>query len=184
LRWKLIVGILSGITLLLGAAGTAAYFAIKERLYSEFDRSLVQRTVLLASMIEEDAGVIIIEWLENGSSPPGHQPGVDYFAIWTKHSSEPLAASTGLGKGTLPRFGGSFGNPELRNVVLPGNRAARCAGIEFDVRRGLRNEDDADEKSSSGIAGRAATASAGTIVQLVIAKVDTVGPTLRRFSGR
>ena len=98
LRWQLIVGILSGITLLLATGGTAAYFAVKERLYSEFDRSLVQRTVLLASMIEQDAGAIKIEWLENGNSPPGHQPGIDYFSVWMKDRSEALAASGDLAR--------------------------------------------------------------------------------------
>ena len=69
LRWRLVVGILSGVTLLLGAGGTLAYFNIKERFYAEFDRSLVQRAVLLASMIEEDAGVI--KMARKRKRPPG-----------------------------------------------------------------------------------------------------------------
>lgn len=170
LRWKLIVGILSGITLLLAAGGSIAYFAIRERLYSEFDRSLIQRTVLLASMIEEDAGAIKIEWLENGNSPPSHQPGIDYFSVWTRDGSEPLAASADLEKGSLPRFGGSLAHPEVREITLPNGRPARCAGVEFDVQRGLRDE----EGSTSTPAATSATA----IVQVVIAKLDTVGPTL------
>ncbi len=180
LRWKLIVWILGGFTLLLGTGGTVVFFAIKERLYAEFDRNLVQRTVLLASMIESDRGAVKIEWLENGTSPPGHQPGVDYFSVWTKDSADPLAASPDMGTGWLPRFGGSFDQPEVRSVVLPGGQPARCAGIEFDVRRGLRNEDDADEKNSGDSAAPAAvTEQPGPkIVQLVIAKVDTVAPTL------
>jgi len=178
LRWKLIVGILSGLTVLLGVGGAFTYFAVKKQLYSEFDRSLVQRTVLLASMIEPDAGAVKIEWLENGTSPPGHQPGVDYFSVWTKESADPLAASLDLEPGGLPRFGGSFTDPELRNVVLPGGRPARCVGIEFEVERGLRNEDDAGETRSSAPAGDAAAQASPTIVQVVIAKVDTVAPTL------
>jgi len=178
LRWQLIVGILSGITLLLATGGTAAYFAVKERLYSEFDRSLVQRTVLLASMIEQDAGAIKIEWLENGNSPPGHQPGIDYFSVWMKDRSEALAASGDLEKGSLPRFGGSFTHPELRDVVLPGDRPARCAGIEFDVHRGLRNESGSEEERSEAGAGDAPATPATAMVQVVIAKLDTVAPTL------
>jgi signal transduction histidine kinase len=177
LRWKLVVGILSGITLLLAAGGTAAYLAVRERLYAEFDRGLVQRTVLLASMIEHDAGGIKIEWLENGNSPPGHQPGLDFFSVWTKERSEALAASPDLEKGSLPRFGGSFAHPELREAVLPGSRPARCAGIEFDARRGLRHEEGGEEKGSEILAGDAA-APATSIVQVVIAKLDTVAPTL------
>jgi two-component system heavy metal sensor histidine kinase CusS len=129
-------------------------------------------------MIEQDAGAIKIEWLENGTNPAGHQPGIDYFSLWTNESSEALAASPDLEKGSLPRFGGSFAHPELRDAELPGRRLVRCAGIEFDVRRGLRNEDDADEKSSNATAGEAAPSPGTAIVQLVIAKVDTVAPTL------
>src|SRR4030095_10566693 len=104
LRWKLVAGILGGMTVLLGAGGTVAYFNIRQQLYAEFDRSLVQRTVLLASMIEQDAGAIKIEWLENGTSPPGHQPGIDYFSVWTKERSDALAASPDLERGSLPRL--------------------------------------------------------------------------------
>lgn len=173
LRWKLIVGILSGMTLLLGLGGGAAYFAIKKRLYAEFDRSLIQRTVLLASMIEPDGGTIKIEWLENGNSPPGHQTGIDYFSVWTKERSEALAASPDLEKGSLPRFGGSFADPELRDVMLPGGRPARCVGIEFEAHRGLR-----DEERLESVASDVATPPTATIVQVVIAKLDTVAPTL------
>jgi signal transduction histidine kinase len=134
LRWKLVAGILSGMTLLLGAGGTVAYLNIKQRLDTEFDRSLVQRAVLLASMIEQDAGAIKIEWLENGNSPPGHQPGIDYFSVWKKERSEALAASPDLENGSLPRSGGSFAHPELRDIKLPGDRAARCAGIDLCAR--------------------------------------------------
>jgi signal transduction histidine kinase len=175
LRWKLVLGTLSGLTLLLAAAGTAAYLAVRERLYSEFDRNLIQRTVLMASMIEHDASGIKIEWLETGNSPPGHQPGMDYFSVWTKGRNEALAASPDLEQGSLPRFGGSFAHPELRHLVLAGKRPARCAGIEFDVRQGLRSEDGDDRLATAGIA----VAPPGeTIVQVVIARLDTVAPTL------
>jgi signal transduction histidine kinase len=176
LRWKLIVGILSGMTLLLGLGGAAAYLTIKKKLYAEFDRSLVQRTVLLASMIEHDASGIKIEWLENATSPPGHQPGLDYFSIWTWENSETLAASPDLERGILPRFGGSFANPEVREVKLPGDRRVRCAGIAFDARKGLRGEDDADDRPNA--VADAEKTTDPLIVQLVVAKVDTVMPTI------
>lgn len=177
LRWKLIVGILSGITLLLGVGGTAVYFHIKQRLYAAFDQSLVQRTVLLASMIERDAGVIKIEWLETGTTPPGHEPGMDFFSVWTKDKSQALAESPELEKGSLPRFGGSFAYPEVRAITLLDGRAARCAGVEFDVRQGLRHDVGAAQESLPTAAGHAASPDAA-MVQLVIAKLDTVAPAL------
>jgi signal transduction histidine kinase len=178
LRWKLILGILCGITLVLAVGGTLVYLTIKERLYEEFDRSLVQRTVLMASMIEPDANSVQIEWLENGTNPPGHRLGTDYFSVWTKGHDETLAASLDLEAGSLPRFGGSFEHPEVRAVTLPDGRPARCAGIEFEVRQGLRGEDDADEASSVPSTSTTGQGPTEAVVQLVIAKVDTVAPTL------
>jgi two-component system heavy metal sensor histidine kinase CusS len=170
-------GTLGGISLLLGAGGTMAYLAIQKQLYAEFDRSLVQRTVLLASMIERDADAIKVEWLESGSSPPGHQPGMDYFSVWLKQSNAAFAASADLEQNSLPRFGGTFAQPELRDVVLPGGRVARCAGIEFEAGRGLRDEESDGERPNAALA-KAATPPRSMVVQLVIAKVDTVAPTL------
>jgi two-component system heavy metal sensor histidine kinase CusS len=172
LHWKLTAGILSGIAVLLGASGTAAYLRIRQRLYADFDRDLIQRTVLLGSMIELDAGGVRIEWLETGSNAPGHRPGVDYFSVWAEGSRKALAASPDLEEGSLPRLGGSFAHPKLREVVLTGGKLARCAGIEFDARRGLRNEDDADERRAT------AAPENPVMVQLVIARLDTIAPML------
>ena len=47
LRWKLIVAILTGITLVLALGGTFAFVKIKQRLYADFDQSLFQRAVAL-----------------------------------------------------------------------------------------------------------------------------------------
>ena len=49
LRWKLIVGILTGITFALALGGTFAFVKIKKRLYADFDQSLFQRAVALKS---------------------------------------------------------------------------------------------------------------------------------------
>jgi signal transduction histidine kinase len=178
LRAKLVLGILSSLALLLGVGGAVAYFAIKKRLYSEFDRSLVQRAVLLASMIELDGGTIKIEWLESEGNPSGHQTGADYFSVWKKDGNDPLASSPTLKSGSLPRFGGSFAHPALREVTLPDGRAARCVGIEFDVDQGLRDDDDAEESRTDTTADSAAAPPGATTVQLVIAELDTVAPTL------
>lgn len=178
LRSQLTVGILSGMILLVGAGGVAAYIVIQRRLYSEFDRGLLQRAVLLASMIEEDAGAIKIEWLENGQTLPAPLPDGDYFSVWTQEQGDPLAASPGLDRESLPRFGGSFAQPELRQVILPGGLAGRGAGIQFDVRRGLRNDRPADARLREEAREEAASAADARIVTLVIAKADTVASSL------
>jgi two-component system heavy metal sensor histidine kinase CusS len=166
----------AAITLLLGVGSSAAYFVIKRRLYMEFDRSLVQRTVLMAAMIESDDGAIRIEWLEQSDRPPGHRPGSDYFAVWVEGNGEPLAASEDLSAQGLPRLSGTFARPEVREIILPGGRPGRCAGVRFDVGQGLRNEEDSLAEQLA--AGDRTEAAEPRMVQLVVAELDTVSPTL------
>jgi hypothetical protein len=123
LRWKLLVGLLGGISLLLSAAGAVGYMALKERLVKETDRALTERALSLAAMIENEAGRLQVEWLEQENDPPQHLAGIDYFALWRKSSGEVVAASPDLHGLTLPRFGGPLAKPELRDsspaLMLP-----------------------------------------------------------------
>jgi two-component system heavy metal sensor histidine kinase CusS len=178
MRWKLIAGLMAGLTVLLGASGTIAYFHIKRGLSAQFDRSLVQRASSLAAMIDDEAGVIRIEWLEEGNDPPGHLRGIDYFSVWRKESGELLAASLDLKGQSFPRFGGPPAAPELRDVSLPGNRAGRSVGIEFHARFEAGPDDDGlDERWRTGT-GDPAGRPKGALLQLVVANVDSVAPTL------
>ncbi len=178
LRWKLIVGILTGITLLLAVGGAVAYLNTKERLRTEFDRSLVQRAVSLAAMIEEEAGRLQIGWLEIQNNPPGHLAGIDYYSVWKKENGEVVTASLDMNGEGLPRFGGPLAKPELRDIILPGNRSGRCVGIEFEAHRGLPGVIDDDDEPGIARAGDEAKPQGPLVVQLVIAKADTVAPTL------
>jgi signal transduction histidine kinase len=165
---------------LLIAGASVTYFAVRKELYAEFNRSLIQQAVLLASMIERDGDEIKVEWLEHGSIPPGHKPGTDYFSLWVDGSNGVLAASAELGAVRLPRMGGTFAQPELREVMLPGGQSGRSVGINFDLDQPLRDEESA-EKATESKAGNSAQASpaAATTGQLVLARVDNVAPILQ-----
>jgi signal transduction histidine kinase len=128
-------------------------------------------------MIEDEAGVVAIEWLEQENDPSRHLQGLDYFTVWRKDSGAVLATSAGPTPGDiLPRFGGPVTQPELRDVTLPGGDPGRAAGVEFNARRGVRDEEDVTE-ASAGPAPVADPLDSG-LVQLVIAMADTVTPTL------
>ena len=74
--------------------------------------------------------------------------------------------------------------PQLREITLPGGDPARCAGVEFNLRHSLRGEDEAegddDDDGGTPAGGSAGGTPAATspVVQLVIARIDTVAPTL------
>jgi len=173
LRWRLFAGSVAAFTLLLGGGGALAYIGIKERLYASFDRSLVQRAVSLIPMIKEEEGVIEIDWLEYRPHPPGHQEGTDRYAIWKKAANELLAQSDEAATTDLPRTGGPPDRPVVAELPLPDGSAARRVGIEFHARIDLEGENgepiEVKEK--------------GPAIQMVLARKDTVQPTLGAIRG-
>ncbi len=177
LRGRLIVGILSGITLLLGGGGAVAYLKIKERLYSEFNRSLIQRGLSFTDFVELDKGKIDIKRLDKVPVPPGHVKGVDYLHMCVK-DGETLVAVGDWMTVPLPRFGGSMDAPEVRELALPDGKRGRGVGIEFHARVDLTKPEKAER-----IARGETLEPKGPLIQLVFAKVDTVAPTLAGIKG-
>lgn len=178
LRWKLIAGILASLTFLLGSGGMVTYFNIKQRLYAEFDRHLVQRAALLAAMIEEEEGIVHIEWLEEKNDPLGHLRGIEYFSVWNQKTGELLAASRELHGDPLPALGGLPSVPQVRAVILPDDRPGRCAGLEFNANREWRGDEEAPPGTTAEEQDRSQAAASETRVQLVVAQADTVQATL------
>jgi signal transduction histidine kinase len=168
---------MAALTLLLGTGGAAAYLLIRGRLYLEFDRTLAQRTVLMAAMIESEDGAIRIEWLEQGDLPAGHRLDSDYFIVWVEGSPAPLARSMGLSTDALPLLAGTLAEPEVRRISLPDGRRGRCAGVRFDIQQGLRSDEDmsGEARPERPITGDNRDSQ---IVQLTVAEPDTVRPTL------
>ena len=181
LRRRLIVGILAGAALALGLGSILAFVITKERLHAELDRSLSQRAVSLAGLITVEAGILQIGWLEQGNEPPGHAVGTEYFRVMDKTTGEVLAVSKELTDWELFSFGGSLEQPELGSVKLPGYRPGRCASVEFFAALDVEDETDREDNEPVGAALTGAATETGAqlpLVQLVFARVDTVGPTM------
>ena len=172
LRGRLIAGSLCGITLLLGGGGTVAYLRIKERLYAEFNRSLVQRGLSFTDFVEVDKGKIDVKRLDKVPFPPGHVNGADYLHMCVK-DGETLVAVGDWMTVPLPRFGGSMEAPEVREVALPHGKQGRAVGIEFHARVDLTKLEKAER-----MARGETLEPKGPLIQVVFAKVDTVAPTL------
>ena len=131
LRWRLVIGILAGISLVAAIGGYTAYSVIRSGLYEEFDRGLVERAIATASFIEMDEGRVKIEWLDDGLDyPRGHDPASDFLQVWNA-TGEVLAVSREMGDLPLPRIGGTLESPTIRKIRLPGGREGRCAGMQF-----------------------------------------------------
>lgn len=177
LRGRLLVRLLTGANLLLAAGCVLVWFHIREKLYSEFDRNLAERAVNLAAMIEVEEDQVAMEWLESGSpaAGQGHLAGIDYFTVRLKENGAVLAGSPDLGDHSLPILRGTFARPELENVSLPGGRAGRCAGIEFEApRAGPDDDDDFDPGARPRGANPPAEPPRPVIVQIAVARIDPV----------
>ena len=133
LRWRLVIGILAGISLIAAIGGYTAYSVIRSGLYEEFDRGLVERAIATASFIEMDEGRVKIEWLDDGLEyPRGHDPASDFLQVWNA-TGEVLAVSREMGDLPLPRIGGTLQSPTIRKIRLPGGREGRCVGMQFSA---------------------------------------------------
>lgn len=178
LRSKLIVGILSGMALLLVVGGVATYQTAKRRLYAEFDNDLVERIRLLAGLVELEHDMLEIPWLESETGPTSPIAGIDYFAVWTGNDPRPIAASPHLVGFSLPRLPGTLAQPALQVMVLADGTSLHCAGVQFDAIINLHKEDASEEDEPDEPPDGLAIDPAQPRVQLVVAKEDRVAPTL------
>ena len=199
LKTQLIVGILTGITLLLGAGGTAAYAHIKTRLYEEFKENLEQRVESLAALTEVEfktlddveTARLNADWLEDGTAPPGHDEDTEYYTVWVDETGQELDASKTLGDATLPRLRGSIDDPAFQFINLPGAKPGLCIGFVWRAAIDWEIDDDEEIVEFEGIQlgegwqdhfrgfDPAAPGNVeGPLVRMVFARVDTVGATL------
>src|SRR5262245_15733145 len=172
LRWKLVAGILTGITFVLALGGTCAFLEIRSRLYADFDQNLFQRATALKFSVQQDKGRIAVGRLDKPANLLGHEPGIDYFHVYQKDTEKLVVSSEGA-ETPLPKFGGPLDKPEFREVMLPGGKHGRSVGIEFNARVELTKK-----QKAARIASGETSEPIGPLFQLVLAKVDGVAPIL------
>jgi signal transduction histidine kinase len=185
LRLRLFAGILGGVTVLLAAGAAATYFQIRRWLYAEFDRGLAQRASALASFIEEDEGLVEVGWYERDPQPPGHEPGATFFEL-SVYRGKSLLASEELAGSGLPRLGAVGQGLAFGSAELPGGKPGRAAGLVFSARdraetsAPTNGRGEGDGTPSPEEAAEAARGVPEVVLQMVVARVDSVAGILAR----
>ena len=151
LRLQFIVSLIVLISMLLGLAGWIVFKRIKHQLYADADLQLIQRAESMVSMIEIEAGHVVVEWLEEGLVPPGHLEGLDYFTLWNAQDGAVLLNVSGAGSFPLPKLEVTKDAPMVDTIYLPDERMARAVVHSF---KPSIDEDDQEEPTEEEVAAR------------------------------
>ena len=133
--------LLLGGTLLLGAAGFIIHWQVRRALTSEFDATLRARAQSLVALTEQKQGQANLEFTGEIMPQFERADGPEVFLLRTASGQE-IERSASLGKATLPMRASSPQAPAIFDVMLPGGRAFRCAGMQFTP---SEEEDDGSE---------------------------------------
>lgn len=152
MKWRLILGLLLGWTVIYAVGAGVVYLNTVARMYEKFDSDLMQRAESIESMVRYDVEdrALDIEWEETGlTSPPGHEEGRDYCKLMESESGKVWHLSGGL-KGSGPPKNREF-EGKIYPVTLQGGAQARCVEFWFYPEMEIR---DAEDEAGDGGAGR------------------------------
>lgn len=144
IRTQLTLRLLMGGGLLLGAAGTALHWQMRQALTAEFDATLRATSQSLAALTEHKQGAINLEFAGEAMPQFERSNGSDIFLLRTPDGHE-VERSRSLGDAALPMRAGSPETPDYFDITLSDGRAVRCASLHFTPQDG---EDD-ERKGSS-----------------------------------
>jgi len=130
LQSRLLLGLLGGTSLVLIASGVVLYTLIRLNLIAEFDAALISEATLLASLVEDNDGLIQTEMAEHGLPITAAEQKQIYFQLWS-HDGASLERSHNLGTSQLMRLKKKSAQPEIRPVLLPAGRKGRLVEYRF-----------------------------------------------------
>ncbi len=133
LRTRLVVGIISGIILLLAVFSIVIYAVIRRALVNQFDASLAATGWILAASVEYDEDKIELE-LDPQMMPEFQSPGKPaYYQFW-QHDGTVVAKSPSLSTDDLLQFHGSLDMPVFKPLQTRNGRPRRAVGLKFKLR--------------------------------------------------
>lgn len=130
LRARLLVGIISGMTMLLVISGFAIYTVTRRSLVSQFDASLAATARILAAAVECDDDKFELE-LDIQKMPEfqsAEHPA--YYQFWREDGTV-IARSASLGADDLLHFEGSLDTLVLQALNLRNDRPGRAVALKF-----------------------------------------------------
>lgn len=118
-----------GVGLLLLLLSTGVYLTARRSLYREIDDGIRGTAALLSNQVELEGGEVLYEWGE-GLGANNVVSSDDLFQFWDE-TSDKISRSPALGQRNLPRFAGPGGEPEYRDIILPGGSHGRALGMRI-----------------------------------------------------
>jgi two-component system heavy metal sensor histidine kinase CusS len=152
LRGRLTAGLLLGTGVLLAAGGWVLDHVLSTRLRRDFDAALLTRAKSLATLTEQGAGRVWLQYTDEVMPDFGLQSHPDYFELWLADGSV-VERSRSLGQRDLlrtPQSEAPLDHPRLRDLTLPDGRAGRSAEITFHPLSEQEEDHLRDTGQSSG----------------------------------
>ena len=130
LRARLLVGMISGILLLLIVFSVIIYTVVRRTLVNQFDASLAATAQILAASVEQDGDKIELE-LDIQKMPEFQRvEHPAYFQLW-RHNGAMAVRSASLGTDDLLRLDGSLDAPVFRALQTRSGQPGRAVGFKF-----------------------------------------------------
>ena len=130
LRARLLVGMISGILLLLIVFSVIIYTVVRRTLVNQFDASLAATAQILAASVEQDGDKIELE-LDIQKMPEFQRvEHPAYFQLW-RHNGAVAVRSASLGTDDLLRLDGSLDAPVFRALQTRSGQPGRAVGFKF-----------------------------------------------------
>lgn len=171
--------LLAGGLIVLTLSGIASSIAVEKMLRREFDRTLLAKARLLATLTEHDLGRIVIHFADEYMPEFSTAPPREYFQLWTGNGRV-VERSRSLGRDRLPRPASGEPSPQFTDLVLPDGRPGRLVRISF-IAQPKEGEEDSESELADRTGPRALLSVArGTedLRRLLLAKYAIEGATL------
>ncbi len=145
IRRQLTLGVLAALALLLGGAGGATYWALRDSIYDQFDDGLRVKALFIVTATQQRNNQLKVEFSDGFLREFDYDVAMDFFQVFDEKSVS-LTRSDSLWGHDLPLRTGTLEAPVYWDIQLPNGRPGRAIGIEFAPdqknRRGVRKESD------------------------------------------
>ncbi|ATC63322.1 hypothetical protein CMV30_04775 [Nibricoccus aquaticus] len=143
IRRQLTLGVLAALALLLGGAGGATYWALRDSIYDQFDDALRVKALFIVTSTQQRNNQIKVEFSDGFLREFDYDVAMDFFQVFDDKGAS-LTRSDSLWGHDLPLAHGTLEAPVYWDLQLPNGRPGRAIGIEFAAdqqnRRGARKE--------------------------------------------
>jgi signal transduction histidine kinase len=143
IRRQLTLGVLAALALLLGGAGGATYWALRDSIYDQFDDALRVKALFIVTSTQQRNNQIKVEFSDGFLREFDYDVAMDFFQVFDDKGAS-LTRSDSLWGRDLPLAHGTLEAPVYWDLQLPNGRPGRAIGIEFAAdqqnRRGARKE--------------------------------------------